>query len=768
MGSFGTYYLDTLNFANATSVYTDAALTTCAPDGFYQIGGVSRQQVNCSLLPSEACPSCPGATPVPPATLPPNVSYKVTDKKTGTIGHVTINTAYNLNTDVTTTLSANCWLINEESTTVATGTITGLCIVDPGADPIYYRVILCPSIPQSSAPTQQFTPTAPDITSLSQQYYDPINEVYYIYDNAGGTTSPTGGEVNTVLDKIPNVFGCPALPIQYNYWNAQECDGVQRIIFQAPVDQVFVSGVSVVKIAGSSICYTVLTGTNTVNDNNIFSTVYSSCDECDPPAVEPDGFIISQAGLPNNEVLVDLNNRSVGDKVITNINADCWELIETTTTSTTNTITADCPPPIACTTYTLKADTNADATFTYTRCDNESITVLVVNGETDIVCAKTDTVVLANPLVGSFDAGTSCSQAEFSQPYQYYTAVACNGPISGVPITIIRVPFGREINIFKTSVKLNTACLFIIGTSNTQVVGNDPSDIFANCIECIGTLCCSAFCTYNPSSSCDVTPGAATWVYYLGSTQEARLDTAVLLYSVGGEFIRQSTNYAPAGWYTQVSGASAITGTLAYSRFWDGTKFTQSQVCIEDPIEYTATLIGLNGAPGINNKLTGGEIGTAYLLRGDATGSRKDLKQGDAFSFNTTVEVIPPYVGVGISVANFQIASPPGIQDNVTGVTVITGQLTIPSPVGVYYMVFESCGNGNFYNLENATIETLNSLFLIGLNVTGFNGVICATLISQSTTKPTGWVVSNGVTGIFSSVNNCGNKNCFPGMNNNL
>ena len=57
MAIAGIYYIDTLNFADATAVYSDEALTTFAPDGFYQMGGISaREQVSGILKPAENCP----------------------------------------------------------------------------------------------------------------------------------------------------------------------------------------------------------------------------------------------------------------------------------------------------------------------------------------------------------------------------------------------------------------------------------------------------------------------------------------------------------------------------------------------------------------------------------------------------------------------------------------------------------------------------------------------------------------------------------------
>ena len=113
MATAGIYYIDTFNFADATAVYTDAALTTFAPDGYYQMGGVTaRQQVGGILLPAEPCPSC--AKPSPDPTPNPNNAFKVTDKVTSVIDHVVLDNNFSVGEEVTTDISSNCWLINEK------------------------------------------------------------------------------------------------------------------------------------------------------------------------------------------------------------------------------------------------------------------------------------------------------------------------------------------------------------------------------------------------------------------------------------------------------------------------------------------------------------------------------------------------------------------------------------------------------------------------------------------------------------------------------
>jgi hypothetical protein len=58
MATSSTYYLNAPSLGSATAVFTNAALTVCAPNGFYSDGIISRQQVDCVLLPQQTCPSC--------------------------------------------------------------------------------------------------------------------------------------------------------------------------------------------------------------------------------------------------------------------------------------------------------------------------------------------------------------------------------------------------------------------------------------------------------------------------------------------------------------------------------------------------------------------------------------------------------------------------------------------------------------------------------------------------------------------------------------
>lgn len=53
-----TFYYDSANFADATNIWDDAALTIPSANGWYQVGGVYREKIAGVLGPVQACPEC--------------------------------------------------------------------------------------------------------------------------------------------------------------------------------------------------------------------------------------------------------------------------------------------------------------------------------------------------------------------------------------------------------------------------------------------------------------------------------------------------------------------------------------------------------------------------------------------------------------------------------------------------------------------------------------------------------------------------------------
>ena len=58
MATSGTFYLDAPSLSTASVVYSNAALTVVAANGFYSDGSIVREQLSGVLLPQQACPAC--------------------------------------------------------------------------------------------------------------------------------------------------------------------------------------------------------------------------------------------------------------------------------------------------------------------------------------------------------------------------------------------------------------------------------------------------------------------------------------------------------------------------------------------------------------------------------------------------------------------------------------------------------------------------------------------------------------------------------------
>lgn len=78
MATSGTYYIDTADFSTATAVWTNTALTTKAPDGYYSFGGNYRQQFEGLLLPISSCGSAPTTIPISAIAITSNTTVTAT------------------------------------------------------------------------------------------------------------------------------------------------------------------------------------------------------------------------------------------------------------------------------------------------------------------------------------------------------------------------------------------------------------------------------------------------------------------------------------------------------------------------------------------------------------------------------------------------------------------------------------------------------------------------------------------------------------------
>ena len=688
MGAAATFYLDGPSFEEATTVFTDAALTTCAPNGFYQIGNVVREQVDCTaglggrLLPQTTCPTCGS----PPTTAPPTPT----------------------------------------PTASPTPTIT-----QPPALPLYYKLLSCP-ITQGS--TLKYT-SSPSTPSTSQRYQDSTQSppISYVYDNSAGTTTPPQGTISNIIQIVPGEFGCPAVDPDYNFYNAIECDNVTAVVIRSDEATTFVTG-QVVKTVGSSVCYsiqTVAASTTTFLTYDTSVSPFDNCALCNPAPPPINGFKVTQSGQPDNEVLQDVSNpRTEGETVLTSINTECWTLSTPINTATGNTITGDCPPVPTCTLFIVQGGSSG-GTISYTDCDgtnfnnfnilpNEELARCVITGS--ITATGTVTLDEQSPCDGTPSAP--------SDPYDYYNLQKCDGSGS----TIVARYNGASINNGQ-SVKIGGVCYEVKSGSTddsttTDIVG---SEIYTSCSACnpcagINTLSLS----YNANQSC-TTSGVQNL-----RTNGTTLLSSSLIYQPTGAC--DSTNYAPTGWYTQ------ITASGSSSKFWDGFAFTQTITpCTSAPTTVTATL------GDVVNKIEGPTEG--YTISGDAAGETRDGAYGasTAFAFSTTVSANQGFsFTISSNVDNF---SGTLTTSDVTGNTTITGTVAEDRPTNFYQV--RQCGNNTLYNIESASALSTNTVVVFRFD-TGTN-FPCGTIIADA---PIGATVEGTV---VHQVPNCNSSACTQG-----
>ena len=80
------FYLNASTFATATEIFVDEQLTTCAPDGYYSDGTITRQLVDCLLLPAITCPSCCSTNCIGwEVIIPPNELVTITYRSCGNV-----------------------------------------------------------------------------------------------------------------------------------------------------------------------------------------------------------------------------------------------------------------------------------------------------------------------------------------------------------------------------------------------------------------------------------------------------------------------------------------------------------------------------------------------------------------------------------------------------------------------------------------------------------------------------------------------------------
>lgn len=740
MAAAGTYYIDTINFANANEVFLDEALTTCAPNGFYQMGGATaREQVDCvggvggRLLDPVACPSC-----TPPSQDPPiatNTSYKVTDVVTSVVAFVAITNTYQPTQKITTNLSTNCWLINNESTDAVTATITGSCNIQPVLIPQYYLLNPCPnSLPSSDEYVFTYVvDSATDKPPINGRYLDTTTGQFYTSANTAhpqGSSIPhhftgTGGKVNPHLalqgsfPLDPVNLGCPPPPERFCYWNATPCSGGDKVIIKMPttVFDIIEQGTSSVKVSGT--CYTIddlsLCTNEVVSNIGLYDgTVYSACDTgLTPciPAVIPFESFVARENTTNVEYDVKLGSgNTIDDNVEISAAAGCYKLVSRTTRTTNNTITLN-----PCTTQTACAEYEVSGNYSYVECLSGNTQTGSIGGDSFPACAQLNTAT--SDASGYPIFNQVCFEGTPpTSPYNFWNMEPCSGG------TTIRVRTTNN-NITANSVmKLDTAgnpCYkAIVEVGGDSFSASTFLGPFTTCNDCapVGGTCFGLNLIFNSNTNTCPTGNPNQ---FFADTND--LSTATKLYAANSSCL--SSEYALTGTYND--------GTI--SRYWSLAQgsFVGGSTSCGTPSTVRATIseIVLN--------IEGSTQG--YSVAGIGLGSYVEGVPGfnvkDAFTADSDPRLIisPGFAEAGS--AEF-LYSPSTISSDQSVILTITAIVAKTGTANAFFVI--GCGIPDFFTIGHDANLLQGTVVLFRTN----SGVTrCGSTGALSTATPQGTII---------------------------
>lgn len=740
MATAGIYYIDTFNFADATAVYTDAALTTFAPDGFYQMGGVTaRQQVSGVLDPPQDCPSC--TKPSPDPTPAANNAFKITDTVTGVQDHVILNNNFSVGQQITTSINANCWLIDALAVNSTTNTDTGGCVPDPGLPAEYYLLNLCPVSASTGADSAIYTSIPP--TSVQFIYLNTNSNAYYSYSGAA--------PINTLSQGIPLVesglaltanAACPAVPPVFTYWNAQECNNPNTtIVIQAPDGTTFNEGTTSVKINGSTTCYQINSqrlGSATTFDGVYAGTAYTGCTSgTNPCIVAPppnNSFVARDITNASNEYDVQLGSGQIGDETQISAASGCYRLVSQTTRTTTNTITSPCPG-VGCTLSVLNGG-GSGGTYSYTDCAGSSYSnVSLSPNEERSLCYQNSSLSLGGTITE--DPQGSCSGGSAppanTDPNSYFTAELCTGGGEIVVKTTGSVSIGNSIHTSNTG----TTCYVIKGESTPTSTNNTITQTFSGCTgdssACTPTVDCYAYSVeYNQAT--DVCPSGGNTTVFGNANNNFSAVTAIwkTQNSCG------TSDYANAGTYAFTSSGSKI------SRYWNGAQFTGvTTTCSLAPQNITGTITS------IDNNITGSTLGVGYNLVGDTIGSFVTGPSPlDTTTFNSSILVTD-----GFSITNPDVTfSPDSITQDSDITLIVGGQIT--QDVSTFTYLITTCGTFVSYRISYIASLAVSTVVFFRTNT---GQTFCGTIQGTTTAASQGDVIQ-----IITS-SGCNNSQCTGG-----
>ena len=212
MATLGSYFFNSNSFATATALFTDSALTQCAPDGFYSDNIIVREQKNCLLQVAQNC-DCSTPTPTPTATPTPTPTVTPTPTASPQPTNQPTPTA------------------TDQPTPTPSPTPSATAPPPPIVSGKYYQLDPCPGSSTSDS-CYIFSKSS---LAPGARYLNPNTQDYYTYNSSATAKSNVNqGLVCTAnMELVPNVAGCPPQQIQpvTNYYVVRDCNTNEDSVF---------------------------------------------------------------------------------------------------------------------------------------------------------------------------------------------------------------------------------------------------------------------------------------------------------------------------------------------------------------------------------------------------------------------------------------------------------------------------------------------------------------------------------------------------------
>lgn len=299
----GTYFFDTATFANASTVYTDQALSQIAPDGFYSDDIIVREQLTGKLQVAETCDCAstptPTPTPTPTITATPVPTPTATPFPTPTPGPTSAPTP-------TPTSSPT-------PTPTPTPTVAGY----------YYRLVPC--VPCNTTEIRyMFSLTA---LTNNQRYLEAETGCYYTYTDDVNYPPLVSVSSNLIINpsELAGETLCPPVPTgpPVNNYIVSKCTTNIRSIFSTTTNYN-----NFTRMGGASGTYRIL---GTSNDANLHPTVTGlQCVDDQGRLESNSNFSGCASNCPDNQSYFTLRrcndpiNANIGSLITMNT-AEYWE-----------------------------------------------------------------------------------------------------------------------------------------------------------------------------------------------------------------------------------------------------------------------------------------------------------------------------------------------------------------------------------------------------------------------------------------------------------